>query len=160
MRLSAYFIMNKKQILEKYYFDVKNPAAFGSEIKLYKVLKERYPGKFTRAYIRKWLEGVDSYSVLKQVRRKFRTPNVRVTFIDEQFDGDLSEIPKAIVKDNDGFRYLLFIIDVFSRFLWVVPLKNKSSKSVLDAVKEVFSQRKPKKFRTDRGSEFLSKDFK
>ncbi len=77
--------MNRKRILENYYFNVKNPAAYAGLEKLYRVLARRYPGQFSRKYIEKWLEGVDSYSVLKQVRRKFRTPNVRVTSIDEQF---------------------------------------------------------------------------
>ncbi|MES9883136.1 MAG: DDE-type integrase/transposase/recombinase, partial [Sedimenticola sp.] len=127
--------------------------------KLYRVLSTRYPGQFSRKYIGKWLEGVDSYSVLKQVKRKFRTPNVRVTSIDEQFDADLMSV-QNIAKENDGVNYLLCAIDIFSRFLFVEPLKNKTAKSILTAVKKIFHKRKPRKLRTDKGSEFVNRDFK
>ncbi|MES9880676.1 MAG: DDE-type integrase/transposase/recombinase [Sedimenticola sp.] len=151
--------MNKKRVLEDYYFNIKNPAAYGGVEKLYRVLTRRYPGQFTRKYIDKWLEGVDSYSVLKQVRRKFRTPNVRVTSIDEQFDVDLMSV-QNIAKENDGVNFLLCAIDIFSRFLFVEPMKNKTAKSILAAIKKIFQNRKPKTVRTDKGSEFVNRDFK
>ena len=148
--------MNKKQLLEKYYFNVKNPGAFGSAKKLYRVLQKRYPDQFSLAYIRKWLTGVDSYSVLKQVRRKFKAPNVRVTSINEQFDADLTSV-QNIAEENDGINYLLFVIDIFSRYLWIEPLRDKTAQSVLSGLKKIFQERKPQKFRTDNGSEFVNK---
>ena len=92
----------------------------------------------------------------KQLLQKFKTPKVRVTSIDSQFDADLSDV-NNIAKDNDGIRYLLFVIDIFSRFLWVKPLKNKTAKSVLDALKEVLKKRKPVRMRVDKGSEFVNR---
>ncbi len=151
--------MDKKQILKNYYFDVKTPAVYGGVEKLYRVLATRYPGQFSRKYIGKWLEGVDSYSVLKQVRRKFRTPNIRVTFIDEQFDADLMSV-QNIAKENDGVNYLLCAIYIFSRYLFVEPLKNKTAKTILEAIKKIFLKRKPIKLRSDKGSEFVNRDLK
>ena len=150
---------NKKQLLENYYFNAKNPGAFSSAKKLYRVLQKRYPGRYSLTYIRKWLTGVDSYSVLKQVRRKFKTPNVRVTFIDEQFDADLTSV-QNIAKENDGINFLLFVIDIFSRYLWVEPLRNKTAQSVLGGLKKIFGERKPLKFRSDMGGEFVNKHVK
>ncbi|MCG8115588.1 MAG: hypothetical protein N0E45_09500 [Candidatus Thiodiazotropha endolucinida] len=66
----------RKAILEKYYFSAKNPASFSSSKKLYKVLQKKYPGKFSISYLEKWLDGIDSYSIQKQVRRKFKTAQV------------------------------------------------------------------------------------
>ena len=147
---------NKKDLLEKYYFTVSNPAAYSSAEKVHRALEKKYPGKFSRYYIQKWLNGIDSYSVQKQVKRKFRTPQVRVTAIDSQFDADLSYVGN-LAKENDNIQYLLFIIDIFSRFLWVKPLKDKTAKSVLNALKEVFKERKPVRLRVDKGSKFVSK---
>ena len=149
----------KQLLLEKYYFSVKNPASFGSAQKLYKVLQKKYPGKFSKTYIQKWLNGVDAYSVQKQVRHKFKTAQVRVTSIDSQFEADLSFVGN-IAKENDGIQYLLFILDVFSRHLWVLPLKDKTAKSVLTGLKKVFSERKPIRLRVDKGSEFLNRSVK
>ena len=69
---------------------------------------------------------------------------------------DLSDV-NNIAKDNDGIRYLLFVIDIFSRFLWVKPLKNKTAKSVLEALKDVLKKRKPVRLRVDKGSEFVNR---
>ena len=135
---------------------MSNPAAYNSPEKVYRVLKKKYPGQFSRYFIQKWLDGIDAYSVQKQVRQKFKTPKVRVTSIDSQFDADLSDV-NNIAKDNDGIRYLLFVIDIFSSFLWVKPLKNKTAKSVLEALKEVLKKRKLVRLRVDKGSEFVNR---
>lgn len=146
----------KEEILKNYYFSISNPAAYSSPEKVYRVLKKRYPGQFSRYFIQKWLDGIDAYSVQKQVRQKFKTPKVRVTSIDSQFDADISDVSN-IAKENDGIRYLLFVMDIFSRFLWVKPLKDKTAKSVLEGLKEVFKERKPIRLRVDKGSEFVNR---
>ena len=74
-----------------------------------------------------------------------------VTSIDEQFDADLTSV-ENLKKYNDGVRFLLFVIDIFSRYLW-----DKTAKSVLNAIKAVFSERKCLKLRTDGGSEFKNR---
>lgn len=149
----------KKRLLEKYYYSVKNPASFSSVQKLYRVLERKYPGKFSKTYLQKWLNGVDAYSVQKQARHKFKTAQVRVTSIDSQFDADLSYVGN-IAKENDHIHYLLFVIDIFSRYLWVRPLKDKTAKSVLAALKEVFGERKPIRLRVDKESEFVNRSVK
>lgn len=149
----------RRKILEEYYYSAKNPAAFSSPQKLYTVLQKKYPGKFSKAYLQKWLNGIDPYSIQKQVRRKFKTAQVRVTSIDSQFEADLSYVGN-IAKENDNIQYLLFVIDVFSRFLWIEPLKDKKAKSVLYALKKVFAERKPVRLRVDKGSEFIDRNVK
>lgn len=146
-------IEQKEALLSEYYYNDKNPSAFGGPQKLYRVLQKKYPGEFSLYFIRKWLNNQDSYSLLKEPRHRFQTTRVLVTSIDEQFDADLTSV-ENLKKYNDGVRFLLFVIDIFSRYLWVKPLLDKTAKSVLNAVKDVFAQRKPLKFRTDAGSEF------
>lgn len=147
---------DRKAILERYYHTVSNPAAFSSPERLYKVLKKKYPGKFSKYFIQKWLDGIDSYSVQKQARHKFKTLQVRVNSIDAQFEADLSYVGN-LAKENDKIKYLLFVIDVFSRYLWIEPLIDKTAKSVLNGLKRVFSKRKPVRLRVDKGSEFVNR---
>ena len=150
---------DKKALLEKYYYKASNPAAFSSPRRLYKVLKKKYPGKFSIHYIQKWLDGIDSYSVQKQARHKFKTLQVRVNSIDAQFEADLSYVGN-LAKENDNIHYLLFVLDLFSRFLWVVGLKDKTAKSVLSGLKSIFSKRKPVRLRVDKGAEFVNRRVK
>lgn len=65
-----------------------------------------------------------------------------MTSIDEQYDADLTSV-ENLKKYNDGVKFLLFTIDIFSRYLRVKPLHDKSAKTVLNAFKDVFSQRRP-----------------
>ena len=64
-------------------------------------------------------------------------------------------------KYNKGFKYLLCAIDLFSKYAWVVPIKDKKGTSIVDAFKKIISQeRKPKKIWVDQGSEFYNNTFK
>ena len=65
-------------------------------------------------------------------------------------------------KFNKGFRFLLCIIDIFSKYAWVVPLKNKTGISIVNAFKQILKQsnRKPNKICVDKGSEFYNNSFK
>jgi len=69
---------------------------------------------------------------------------------------------QAFSKSNRGVRYLLTVIDVFSKYGWMLPLKDKTGKSVADAFKEIFkkSKWKPEKLWTDKGREFYNKHVK
>lgn len=67
---------------------------------------------------------------------------------------------KLYHKTNKGFKYLLAIIDIFSKYGWLIPLKNKDGKSVKEAFIQIFKTRKPEKLWTDKGTEFYNKDFK
>ena len=152
-------MMDKEDILKKYYFDPKNPAAYGGPEKLLKVLQKKYPGVFTLNYISRWLSNQDAYALQKPVRYRFKTANVRVTSINEQWDVDLLSMLN-LSDDNDGVRYVLFAIDILSRKVRVQPLKNKMAKSVLEGMKTMIKDIKPKKMRADKGSEFVNQWFK
>ena len=68
---------------------------------------------------------------------------------------------QSMQKFNDGYRYLLVCIDVFSKYAYVVPLKNKTGLSLVEAFKTILaSGRKPEKIITDQGTEFFNRHFK
>ena len=69
---------------------------------------------------------------------------------------------QLISKFTKGFRFLLCIIDIFSEYAWVVPLKDKKGISIVNAFQKILdkSGRKPNKIWVDKGSEFYNSSFK
>ena len=67
---------------------------------------------------------------------------------------------QAFAKFNRGVKYLLAVIDVFSKYGWLIPLKDKTGKFVASALKTIFEERKPEKMWVDKGKEFYNKDVK
>ena len=95
----------------------------------------------------------------KPIRRKFKKRRVLVNGIDKIWAADLVDI-QALTKFNRGFKYLLAVIDIFSKYGWLIPLKDKTGKSVASALKTIFEERKPGKMWVDKGKEFYYKDVK
>ena len=65
---------------------------------------------------------------------------------------------QLISKFNKGFRFLLCVIDIFSKYAWIVPLKDKKGVSIVDAFQKILdkSGRKPNKIWVDKVSEFYN----
>ena len=99
------------------------------------------------------MQNQNDYSLQKPVRRNFKRAKVIVSGPNEQLDVDWADM-QSLSKDNDGIEYLLVAIDVFSRYAWVEPLKNKTAKEVERGLMIIFNQVKPRKIRTDGRSEF------
>lgn len=93
----------------------------------------------------------------RPVRKKFERRRVRVNGINEIWAADLVDM-QAFSKFNRGTKYLLAVIDIFSKYGWLVPLKDKTGKSVAAALKKIFKGRKPKKMWVDKGKEFYNKE--
>ena len=69
---------------------------------------------------------------------------------------------QLLSKYNKGFRFLLCVIDIFSKYAWVIPLKDKKGISIVNAFQKILddSKRKPNKIWVDKGSEFYNNSFK
>ena len=65
-----------------------------------------------------------------------------------------------IATANKNYKYLLVAIDVYSRLAFVVPMKNKTTEAVNNAVVEILDQPEPNSITADQGSEFINSDFK
>ena len=74
---------------------------------------------------------------------------------------DLADV-QLLSKFNKGFRFLLCVIDIFSKYAWVIPLKDKKGISIFSAFQKILkeSNRKPNKIWVDKGSEFYNSSFK
>ena len=67
----------------------------------------------------------------------------------------------ALSEDNDGYRFLLLVIDTFSKYGWIIPLKDKKGETVAKAFKLIFKEgRRPEKLWTDKGREFYNQNIK
>ena len=69
---------------------------------------------------------------------------------------DMSDISSA----NENYKYLLVAVDVFSRLAFAVPMKNKSSSTIVQCVKDILDTTEPTMINSDNGSEWINKDFK
>ena len=68
---------------------------------------------------------------------------------------------QSLSKFNKGFKYLLCAIDLFSKYAWVIPLRDKKGTSIANAFQQIILQgRKPNKISVDQGGEFYNKPFK
>ena len=85
--------------------------------------------------------------------RSFMTRTVYSGFRDNIWGADLADM-QLISKFNKGFRFLLCVIDIFSKYAWVFPLKDKKGVSIAYAFQKIlnYSNRKPNKIRVDNGS--------
>ena len=92
----------------------------------------------------------------KSKRKNYPRRKIIVNHIDEIFAADLVEMQK-FAKLNKGYRYLLTCIDIFSKFAWVIPLKDKKGITIKSALQKIFNKRKCKFLWTDRGTEFYNK---
>ena len=72
----------------------------------------------------------------KPVIRKFRKRTIYSGFRDNIWGADLADM-QLISKFNKGFRFLLCVIDIFSKYAWVVPLKDKKGISIADAFQKI-----------------------
>lgn len=100
---------------------------------------------------------MESYSLQKRLRRKFPRRHILTDSVDSIWDGDLQDV-RNISKKNDGVQYILVLQDIFSRFLFTAPLKQKTATNMIDALKVMFAKgKKPKVLRTDKGIKFKNR---
>ena len=94
----------------------------------------------------------------KPIIRKFKKGKVQSPFIDNIWAADLVDM-QLISKFNKKFRFLLFLIDIYIKYAWLILLKDKNGTVVTNAFQKMLkeSNRKPNKIRVDTGSEFYNR---
>ena len=92
----------------------------------------------------------------KPKRKNYPRRKIIVNHMNEIFAADLVEMQK-FSKLNKGYRYLLTCIDIFSKFAWVITLKDKKGITIKNALEKIFNKRNPKFLWTDKGTEFYNK---
>lgn len=144
------------QYLQSLYYDLQKPGSFRSPLQLWRQVKKENKHKIGLTKIKQWLQNQDVYSMNKALRRRFKRARVFTGGIRDQYDMDLMDV-SFHSKQNDGVKYLLVVIDVFTRYVWISPLQNKTSVSVLHALEKCFKViGPPRKVRSDSGKEFIA----
>ncbi|GJQ87723.1 hypothetical protein Trydic_g22087 [Trypoxylus dichotomus] len=96
----------------------------------------------------------------RAARRNFVRRRVIIKGLDDLWQADLMEF-LPYVRENNGYKYVLIVIDCFSKYLWACALKDKSANEVKDAMGDILLQgRVPKNLQTDAGKEFYNREFK
>ena len=109
--------------------------------------------KISIAQGKKELEKKLAYTLHKPRRRRGEFLPVVVFDIDQQWVADLIEV-QTLSKQNKGYRYILVVIDAFSKYAWARPIKKKTGKDVTDAF-----ARKPKEGNLGRYRQMQARNF-
>ena len=91
---------------------------------------------------------------------KFKRQRIIPLYKDETWSANLID-KSSLSKYNNNYKFILTVIDIFTKYAWAIPLKNKSGLSITNGFKTILSEgRKPEKLWVDRGSDFYNKTFK
>ncbi len=109
--------------------------------------------------VKEALASEEAYNLNKPSRENFPREKIIVEHIEDIWSCDLMDVSN-VEKFNDGFRFLLIIYDVLTHYVFCIPLKDKTGKSVAGAFSRIFFQTKrvPKKIWVDEGKEFFNKE--
>lgn len=155
--------------MERIYYNEHSPGFLGSIKKLSNAVRGSTPinrGRKNRGsrhkIVKNWLNTQDTYTVHRDARLNFPRNHYFVFNIDDLWEADLIDMSK-LKNNNDNYRYILTVIDVFSKFGFTHPLKTKGAAEVTKAFKIIIDnsekrgagfKRIPRVLQTDRGKEF------
>src|SRR6266699_2211274 len=137
--------------LRQIYYNPEHPAAFGGASAL------AHASGLSPAVVKDWLKGQSPYSLHKPARKRYSTRHYITSGINHQWQADLVDM-QAFARENDGFKHILTVIDMFSRRGWAEGVKSKTNVDMIEAFNRIFnSGDKPLKLQTDQGLEFESR---
>jgi transposase InsO family protein len=151
----------KRQIgnkIREVYSSPNSSASFRGVQAVYRALREKQV-KVSMKQVEDWLLKQDSFTLHRPVRYRFKRRVIEVRGIGCIYEIDLMDLP-SLTKYNDEYRYLLNVIDCFSKFAYVRKLKTKTAVEVTAAMTDVLTLApKPLFVRSDSGKEFLNQLF-
>ena len=148
---------NWETFLNRIYFDPAHPGAYAGPMKLQQILK-RNDIYTSYKNVKDWVQRQDAYSLLRPVRYKFKRQRIITTGIDDMWDADLADVSN-LAQHNNNIKFWLVVIDVFTRYTWVIPVMSKHHTQMVQAFEALFNmtERRPKHLRTDKGTESKNK---
>ena len=140
--------------LEREYFDPKRAGAFSGRTTFQRHTKQ------SKSRVKAFLRGKEAYTLHKPVRRRFPRRITYAPHIDMLWQADLADM-SLLQAHNRGTRFLLTVIDVFSKFAFVRALKRKTGEELTAAFASILKEsgRKPQQLQTDKGTEFKNRTF-
>ena len=146
------------EALSKIYHDPKDPGSLGGVKRLLRRAKQLHVPGSKRQTVQEYLRSEQADTLHKPARHRFIRNHTFVAGIDAQWQADLADM-QGIAWQLGGMRYLLIVIDVFSKFAWAVPVHSKDAKAITTAFEQVLTTanpRHPKHLQTDKGNKFFN----
>lgn len=144
--------------LKEIYYNTKNPASFSGAYKIFIEAKKDIP-QIKLNDVKKWLSKQLIYTLHKDARKHFKRNPIIAEHSKENYQADLVDM-KEFKRFNNGFTYILTVIDVFSKKVFAIALKNKTATSIAKAMGIALEKLlPPAKLQTDKGKEFENKLF-
>ena len=147
-----------EKLLDSIYYDQKNSGSYSGVQNLYKAAIKKNP-KITLDGVKEYLSKQLPYTLHFPRRDRFKRNKISVSKINEQWEADLVDM-SMFSKQNNGYNYIMTVIDCFSKKAYAEPVKNKSAEAIRKAFHKIFKLSQPLNLRTDRGLEFLNKILK
>ena len=128
---------------------------------VYKFFNERTKGSGINLLANSLNNEILAEKLHKPIIKNFKRRKLYSSFKDNIWGSDSADM-QLISKYNKGIGYRLCVIDLFSGYAWVIPLKNKKGESIVEGFKKILddSNRKTNKIWVDHGSEFYNNKFK
>jgi len=127
-------------MISRLYYDLAEPSAFATQQKLQNAVRQstrKQKQNTAPADIKARHLKQDAYTLHRAVRKCFHRNPYTVNNINGAWECDLVDV-QGLSKYNDGVKYLLTVIDVFSIFLHIIPLITKTGKAVTTAFQSIF----------------------
>lgn len=145
------------------YLDKSAPASYQGIEKVWTHVKvdTNRPAGVTKKKVREWIRNQEVYQVHSQPKKKYFTEGIIVEYSDKQWDIDILVLPNDKPGLNRHYKYLLGVIDLFSRYVWVRLLRKKTATATAEAFRSILAQgRRCEVLRGDAGLEFIGAPFK
>jgi hypothetical protein len=123
--------------------------------RFYALVKKRFAG-ISRVQVQEFLNNQEIHQLVTQVKKQRVNKAIVTSKPFERWQADLVDVSKYKSPQNRNTTFLLTVIDCFSKYAWVMPLKTKQAISVASALEHVFASAKgaPLVLQTDNGGEF------
>ena len=150
-----------KVLKYKAYYIASNPKYDGYQRGLASMVYKFFDKKSTGSGIKKDSSLILADELHKPIIKKFAKRKVYSQFKDNIWQVDLADM-QSLSKKYKGIKYLLCVIDLYSKYAFVIPLKDKKGISILNAFDKIIKQynRKPNKIWVDQGGQFYNNIFK
>ena len=151
-----------KSLLDEAFNIAKNPKYDGYQRGLASVVYNFLIKKLQVGLLKKNMQNEELAKELhKPIIKKFEKRKVHSSFIDNLRDADLADM-QLISKFNKEFTFFLCVIDIYSKYASVIPLKNKKGTAITNAFQKIVneSNQKPNKIWLDKGSQFYNRSMK
>ena len=138
--------------------DTKDFSFLGGVKRLLTRARQLHVTGVKRKTVKEYIQSKQAYTLQKPVRRCFTKYHIYMVRLDAQWQADFADM-EGIAMQNNGMKYILTVIDVFSKFAWVVPVYFKNAKAITAAFRQLLiaaKLRHHRRLQTDNGKEFFN----